>query len=547
MFFLKSVILDLDNTLYDYEVCNNYALESTFIFLKTEYNLSNTIEQLFDSYYKINTNLKLVLGNTASSHNRTIYFKNLLKELNLPLSEVIKIKDYYWTKYHEKMILNDGVLEFLNYLKLNKIKIYVLTDFTLTEQLEKLKLLGIDTYVDNIISSEEVGVDKPNPTIFLHMLNTISNSPSETIMIGDSKNKDIIGAENVGITGILYENNFKQILEKFMLVNNSIIELVNLSKKYGERFDLIQYGGGNISVKTESNLMFIKSSGISLSEVEKTKNYSIINNKELNTDLINGNYFSLDEYLFINKNKPSMETYMHSFMNKYVVHLHPLKINSILSSIDCEETLKTILKSINEPYLLIDYFTPGIDLAKEIKSKYNNEKIIFLKNHGIIFTSNNINELEILIDTVINLFECDNKYKVQTVLSKVLFEFNNEYNYVTYICDKIDINHIFYDYKTLFPDQFIFCGYEPLFVANTITIENIIEYHNKFGKIPSLVIINEQLYIISTSINRCKGIEDVLLSYLQIKDSSTNLVALSDIELSILDNLDTEKYRSNLK
>lgn len=48
-------------------------------------------------------------------------------------------------------------------------------------------------------------------------------------------------------------------------------ELITISKKLGERFDLVQAGGGNISFKID-NYMFIKSSGCNLSELELNKN-----------------------------------------------------------------------------------------------------------------------------------------------------------------------------------------------------------------------------------------------------------------------------------
>ena len=48
-------------------------------------------------------------------------------------------------------------------------------------------------------------------------------------------------------------------------------ELINISKKLGERFDLVQAGGGNVSFKI-GNYMFIKSSGCNLTELDLNKN-----------------------------------------------------------------------------------------------------------------------------------------------------------------------------------------------------------------------------------------------------------------------------------
>ena len=47
-----------------------------------------------------------------------------------------------------------------------------------------------------------------------------------------------------------------------------IDEFIEISKYFGQRFDLIQASGGNSSVK-DKNRMFIKSSGYSMAGMEK--------------------------------------------------------------------------------------------------------------------------------------------------------------------------------------------------------------------------------------------------------------------------------------
>ena len=79
------------------------------------------------------------------------------------------------------------------------IKICILTDFTLREQVKKLKTLQILNFIDKIITSEEVGYDKPTNKIFLYALHKLNVKPHEVCMIGDNYDKDIIGALNCNI------------------------------------------------------------------------------------------------------------------------------------------------------------------------------------------------------------------------------------------------------------------------------------------------------------------------------------------------------------
>ena len=46
-------------------------------------------------------------------------------------------------------------------------------------------------------------------------------------------------------------------------------DFIEISKFAGERFDLVQAGGGNSSVKNDNGTMFIKASGTCLSEVDE--------------------------------------------------------------------------------------------------------------------------------------------------------------------------------------------------------------------------------------------------------------------------------------
>ena len=59
---------------------------------------------------------------------------------------------------------------------------------------------------------------------------------------------------------------------------NEITNLVRISKYAGERFDLIQAGGGNSSVKLSDNSMLIKASGFLLSDLTFERGYAKVDN-----------------------------------------------------------------------------------------------------------------------------------------------------------------------------------------------------------------------------------------------------------------------------
>jgi HAD superfamily hydrolase (TIGR01509 family) len=65
--------------------------------------------------------------------------------------------------------------------------------------------LGLDRYVDFIVSSARVGAAKPNARIFRHALEMGGCAPSRALHVGDSLMADVRGAEAAGMTGVLLD------------------------------------------------------------------------------------------------------------------------------------------------------------------------------------------------------------------------------------------------------------------------------------------------------------------------------------------------------
>ena len=69
-------------------------------------------------------------------------------------------------------------------------------------QREKIQETDLARYFDAILISGEVGIGKPDTQIFRLALEAITASPHETVMIGDSLTRDILGAQQAGLKGI---------------------------------------------------------------------------------------------------------------------------------------------------------------------------------------------------------------------------------------------------------------------------------------------------------------------------------------------------------
>lgn len=551
--FYKGIILDLDNTIYDYDFSHATAIQTIFQYLLDNYKIP--ITESAEKYDECNKKLKFELNNTASSHNKSIYFKHIIEQYFckndyylLPI-----LNELYWNTFYKNMKYFEGVIEFILWNKNNGIKIGILTDYETEYQIIKLQKLGILDFVDIIVTSEEVGIEKPSIQMFQTILNKMDLRSSEVIMIGDSYEKDICGANNANIFSYWFHrnnNNFIYLLETMKYIQNELIKFSDLSRFCGERFDLVQAGGGNISCKVK-DWMFIKASGYHLTNVTTTSGYSIINNIKLLNDIQTDNLKLVTDYNIINKIRPSIETFMHSILKNYTVHLHPIQVNRILISDKAEEMIKELFPM---EILFISYLTPGINVCTEIKSQYKNEKIIFLKNHGIIITSDNYEEIYILLENVINTFEkyqqlnFFEKYKFTNILSKYMND-NFGINNISYLCENASINHYLCNKPELFhervtcPDILIYCGIE---ITKIYQLEELLEYKQKYNESPKIIIFDNHIYINGINVNKCRDIEDVLLSNFIILDSNYEKDYLSNDEICFLNNWDAEKYRKIL-
>ena len=179
------VILDLDNTLYDYEVANSAGEDALIIFLNQNFKISNS--ELIASLDESRKSVKSTLGLTAASHSRLLYIREFLnsKDLNVHATFALECEQVFWRSYMEKMVLFEGVEEFINYLRLSRSKLLLVTDLSTQIQIRKLAWLGLEKAFDKIITSEEAGGDKQTGKPEAMLRRFVSPVPGKTWAIGD--------------------------------------------------------------------------------------------------------------------------------------------------------------------------------------------------------------------------------------------------------------------------------------------------------------------------------------------------------------------------
>ena len=81
-------------------------------------------------------------------------------------------------------------------------RLAVLTNGAPAQQRAKLHGSGLAAYFETVVVSGEVGVGKPDPRVFEAALAALAVAPSAAVMVGDSIERDIAGAQAAGLHAI---------------------------------------------------------------------------------------------------------------------------------------------------------------------------------------------------------------------------------------------------------------------------------------------------------------------------------------------------------
>ena len=224
---IKGVIFDIDGTLYDYLSNDKIAVKALCRYAKENLNVK---EEDFRRFYsEARQIVKERLTDGGARHSRVLFCQTVLELLGEnPFCHILEMYNIYWDTFLSNMKPFDGVLDFIGKLKSSGKKISICTDMTAHIQYRKIERLGLKKFIDCMVTSEETGLEKPSPAMFNLALKKLNVSANETAYFGDSLERDIEGAANVGIKPFWYiaDRNVEEIKTEFTKIR-SYHEVVN--------------------------------------------------------------------------------------------------------------------------------------------------------------------------------------------------------------------------------------------------------------------------------------------------------------------------------
>lgn len=201
---IKVVLLDIDNTLLDFDAGVQRAVEDGF----KVFGLGQYDDSVFRSFQQVNTSMWWEIEQGA------LTYEELLKERWNRIFSVLGIQfdGRTFEKYFRKCLFDsaipvDGAIDILAYLK-DRYTLCIASNGPYEQQINRLKKGNMHSFFSEFFISEKIGVSKPSRSFFTYCLNELNKDsaykdgckilPTEVVMIGDSLTSDIAGAGDFG-------------------------------------------------------------------------------------------------------------------------------------------------------------------------------------------------------------------------------------------------------------------------------------------------------------------------------------------------------------
>lgn len=218
--------MNIDRTLWDYETNAAEVLKELF----NKYCLKKFSVNADDFVKEFNRNNELMW----KKFNRGLIKKETLRDRRFYLTlKKFGIKDMdltlnlsreYLEQSPEKTNLFPDVAETLEYLK-NRYSLHVITNGFNEVQLKKLKNSGIEHFFEKIVTSDNSGYSKPNFKIFEYAITSVHAKKTESLMIGDNWEVDVLGAKAYNIDQVYFNPKGEEHTKKATFEIKSIGEL----------------------------------------------------------------------------------------------------------------------------------------------------------------------------------------------------------------------------------------------------------------------------------------------------------------------------------
>ncbi len=383
-------------------------------------------------------------------------------------------------------------------------------------------------------------------------------------------------------------------------MDKALADLIRISNLTGVDTTLVQGGGGNTSVKTaDGKYMYIKASGTALKDMDATRGWrrlrlqpvlEIITDKSLaklpanirEPEVVNRLLLACEDDVTSGA-RPSVESHLHGYLDRCVIHLHPIVIASYVNAKNGKAAIEKVFAGEPLPPLWIPYTDPGFMLAKKVcnlveeyvKQYGQKPAVMILAKHGLFVTAGTANAALKLVHKVIDLCSKPLKsLKVQRVktpstgeitvaklaIRKALFETTGQRLAVKYF-GLADSVKTFMRHKdaaklvntpSLTPDELVYANGSPLWIdrCDAVSIGRKLAKQVARGDKPAAAYVVKDLGLfVAADLKTAPVIAEIAEGSLFIRMQAARMggvLALTRREQDFINNWESEAFRKQL-
>ncbi|MEO2186676.1 MAG: HAD-IA family hydrolase [bacterium] len=188
---IKGVIFDLDNTLLDFMKMKEFAVKAA-------------IKGMIEAGLKVNEDKSYIEINSIYEEfgweNQKVFDVFLEKSIGHVDNKFLAAGIVAYRRAREaNLMAYPNVNKTLMALSKSGIKLGVVSDAPSREAWMRIYYLNLYHYFDVVITFDDSGERKPSPIPFQLALDGMGLRPEETIMIGDWPERDVVGAQQIGM------------------------------------------------------------------------------------------------------------------------------------------------------------------------------------------------------------------------------------------------------------------------------------------------------------------------------------------------------------
>ncbi|HET6768703.1 MAG TPA: YjjG family noncanonical pyrimidine nucleotidase [Chitinophagaceae bacterium] len=198
----RHLFFDLDHTLWDFEANARVTLFELYQNMQLEKCGITDFDLFHKNYLSHNEKLWERYRNGFIKQEELRLKRMWLALLDFKIADELLAKEMsirFLDLLPTRTILFPYTIEILQYLTDKKYELHLITNGFEKTQHSKLKYSGLDKYFKEVITSEGSSSLKPNKEIFDFAFKRTGAKATESIMLGDSIDVDIIGAMKAGI------------------------------------------------------------------------------------------------------------------------------------------------------------------------------------------------------------------------------------------------------------------------------------------------------------------------------------------------------------